>query len=301
MWNENSIASERKDSGFMANLRSHFFNAGLLAIAGLLVGLASRSALAQNTGNAAVTAPDPAASFRCPEDYPSSEAAKAALDEFVKAYAAKFPDKTINDFAAYRYQLLASHSCTKTLQNLHDGFLADITPATATINFNQHQFGPRDEEFDPATKVWTEYFDGKSAGDAGPDEELIFNFYGWRPPVSATSIAETYINRRDNIQILGKFQAPDEGTKAPAYFIVSETTFKKKPYGYLNIGKVTSIGDSAYMVTFTMRIFGANNAEIDAKARAWYSSAAGQAASREIGKIGVNQSWQEYLSKPHGK
>jgi hypothetical protein len=272
-----------------------------LAVAVFLIALTGLAAGAQESVKVVATAPDPAASFHCPEDYPSSDAAKAAVNEFLKAYTARFPDGTINDFVAYRYRLLVTHSCTKTLQNIHDSELADITPTTATINFDHRAFGPRDEEFDPVTKVWTEYYDEKAVGSDAPEEELIFNFYGWQPPVAPESIAETYISRRDNVQIIGKFQAPDDVTKAAAYFIVSEATFKNKPYGYLNIGKITSIGNSAYMVTFTKRIFGANNAEIDARAKSWFTSAEGKAAFSEIGKIGVNASWQEYLSKPHGK
>src|SRR5579863_10041397 len=46
---------------------------------------------------------DLSSSFQCPEDYPSNEAKQSALQSFMQAYAAQFPNGTVHDLMLYRY------------------------------------------------------------------------------------------------------------------------------------------------------------------------------------------------------
>ena len=236
---------------------------------------------------------DLSTTFRCPENDPSPEASRADLNEFIHTYAAQFPNKTVGNLMAYRYQLLVSHSCAKTLQFM----LEHVSSMESMVRFNSRDFGPRDEEFDPGSRVWTEYFDASANGD----DSLIFNFYGWEPPSSPESVAEAYIAPRKGLKIIWKFQAPDDVTKAPAFFIVSETDRSEKGYGYVNLSKITSAGTSAYTVTYTKKFpcKGADN--LDTKVKAWLLSDESKAISSELGRVGVDSGWKEYLAHAASK
>jgi hypothetical protein len=194
---------------------------------------------------------------------------------------------------AYRYQLLVSHSCTRTLQFM----LAHISPMAAMVRFNNLDFGPKDEEFDPATRVWTAYFDLTANGDDG----LILNFYGWDPPSSPESIAQAFISPRKSFKVIWKFQAPDDVTKAPAFFIVSETDRSEKGYGYANLSKITSAETSAYTVTYTKKFPCKSADDLDTKVKAWLLSGQGRAINSELGWVGVSDEWREHLTKSAGK
>ena len=171
-----------------------------------------------------------------------------------------------------------------------------VSPHSTTISFNQREYGPKTEKFNPETRVWTVRFskDGKPPGQT--EKELIFNFYGWNPATFPKQIAEAYIGRRDNVKILGKFQAPDDVTKLPAYFIVSETLYPGEPGGFVNISKITSVGSGAYAVTFSKTIDGNNPAE---KGKAWFLGPEGQAIAKAIGQIGVDESWELHFADSH--
>ena len=199
----------------------------------------------------------------------------------------------MGDLAVYRYQLLVGHSCTKALQFM----LGHISPTAAMVRFNNRDYGPKEEEFDPTTRVWTAYFDASANGDDG----LIFNFYGWDPPSSPESIAQAYIAPRKGLKVVWKFQAPDDVTKAPAFFIVSETDRSEKGYGYANLSKIASAQTGAYTVTYTKKFPCKGADDLDTKVRAWLLSDESRAISSELGRVGVNDEWREHLTKSAGK
>jgi hypothetical protein len=232
-------------------------------------------------------------SFRCPEELRSQEAKEASLHEFMEAYRRDFPDKTVGDLMRFRYRLLVSHACTQTLAFM----LEDVDPLSEMLRVANRDFGPRTEEFDPKTKVWTVRFNKDGLPPSQSEESLLFNFYGWNPPVSPEAIANAFISPREDLHILGKFGAPDEITKARAYFIVSETLYPGEKYGYLNISKITSVGKSAYTVTFTRVIMGESTKEIAEKGKAWYLSEEGKAISDTVNRTGVDASWEEHFAE----
>jgi hypothetical protein len=242
-------------------------------------------------------ATDLSSSFRCPEDYPSIEAKQSALRDFMQAYAAKFPNNTVRDLLLYRYRLLVAHSCTQTLQYI----LAHVSPMTEMIRFLNQDYGPKTEQFNPVTKVWSVLYvkNGKQPDLA--EEELIFNFYGWTPSTSPESVAQAFLNRRDNVQILFWFKAPDDITKSLAYFICSETTYAGQPYGYANISKITSVGDGAYTVTFSKKVSSTSSADVEHEVKSWVLSEEGRAIAPAIGRVGVDAAWREHLTSPHSK
>lgn len=242
-------------------------------------------------------ATDLARSFRCPEDYASIEAKQAALRDFLQGYAAKFPNNTARDAMLYRYRLLIAHSCSQTLQFM----VTHVSPVTEMLRFQNRDYGPKTEEFDPTTKIWTVYYVENGDRPDLAEEELIFNFYGWEPPKSPESIADAFINRSDNVRSLWKFKAPDDLTKALGYFFLSETTYLEQLYAYANISKITSAGRSAYSVTFSKKISGTSAADVDHKVRSWVLSEECRVTTIAIGRVGVDASWQEHLTNPHSK
>ena len=194
---------------------------------------------------------------------------------------------------AFRYRLLVSHGCTRTLAFI----LGHIAPRSEMLRVANRDFGPKTEEFDPKTKVWTVRFNKDGLPSSQSEESLLFNFYGWNPPVSPEVIANAFVTPREDLHILGKFGAPDEITKARAYFIVSETLYPGEKYGYLNISKITSVGGSTYTVTFTKVITGKSTKKIAENGKAWYLSKEGTAFWDAVLRVSVDASWKEHFAE----
>jgi hypothetical protein len=250
---------------------------------------------------AAQTSPQDAAAvarwraFQCPEALTSNEAKESALREFMRAYAAENPNNSVRDMMSFRYRLLVAHACTQTLISM----LATVSPLSETLHIEGRDFGPRTEEFDKNTKVWTVWFRKNGEPPGHSNENVIFNFYGWNPPIAPEVIAKSFVSPRENVQILGRFRAPDDITKQPAYFVVSESLYPGETYGYVSISKITSAGSSAYTVTFTKVIAGPSTEDVDKKVRAWLISAEGKAFSEAIGHVGVDPDWEQHLAHAH--
>jgi hypothetical protein len=278
------------DNGLVSMKRVLAF--GIWAVVAAILCMPNLLMFAQSAGSGQKSVDDLSSSFRCPEDYPSAAAKMAALNEFIREYTARFPNKTVRDLLMYRYHLLVLHSCVHTLRYM----LAHVSPTAEMIRFDGKDYGPKTEGFDPTNKVWTIFFkeDGKLSQ---PDEELIFNFYGWNPPTSPSSIASAWLDRGDNVHTIWKFEAPDDLTKSPAYFFVSATTYPGQLFGYVNITKITSAGpNGAYAVTFSKKITGRDASQFDKNVRAWILSEEGKTASKAIGYVGVDSSWERYLA-----
>jgi hypothetical protein len=236
-------------------------------------------------------------SFQCPESYASDKAMLDALADFIVAYAAKFPKNTSHDLMVYRYRLLVSHSCVRTLQNM----LAHVSPTTEMLLFNNGNYGPKTQQFDSNTRVWTVYYTMDGQGPERPDEELVFNFYGWDTARSPSSVTEDLLHRTDNVQVMGNFATPDGVTMARAYVILSETMYPGEPYGYVNVTKITSVGSGAFAVTFSKKIPGNTKTEIDNRVKSWLLSEGGRTTETGIAAVGVNPEWQRYLTGSNGK
>lgn len=234
-------------------------------------------------------------SFQCPEVFSSNEAKQAALQEFTRAYAGQFPNNNVRDMMLFRYRLLVAHSCVQTLKSM----LAAVSPLSEMLRIEDGDFGPKTEEFDPKTKVLTIWFRKNGDPPGLSDEDLILNFYGWKPPTSPDAIASAFINPRENLHIVAKFKAPDDITREPAYFIVSQTLYPGETYGYINISKITSVGSGTYTVTFDKRIAGTSPAKIEESGRAWLISARGKAISQAVGHVGVDPQWEEHFAQAH--
>jgi hypothetical protein len=230
--------------------------------------------------------------FRCPEEYSSDNAKRAALQQFIKAYTARFPENNPRDLMIMRYRLLVAHSCIQTLKSM----LTSVAPISEMLRFEIDDLGPKTEEYDPRTKVWTVWFRKNGEPPALSVEDLIFNFYQ-SPGTSPESIANAFVRPRPNIEVLGKFEAPDDLTKRPAFFIVSETLYSGQNCGYVNISKISSVGSGAYTVTLARKITGTSTADIKQKGKVWLLSAEGKADSRTLGQVSVDPSWEQYLAQ----
>ena len=266
----------------------------LLVLAGLYIAPAGLPAATPTNFQDDVASPL-FASFRCPEEFKSNEAKQAALREFMQAYAGRFPNNNIRDMMLFRYRLLVAHSCVQTLKSM----LMDVSPVSEMLRVEDRDFGPRTEEFDRETKVWTVWFRKDGEPPALSDEDLIFNFYGWKPATSPEAIAKAFISPRENLHILGKFEAPDDITKAPAYFIVSETLYPQETYGYVNISKISSVGSGAYTVTLAKKFTGTSTANIEEKGRVWLISEEGKAITRVVDHVGIDPTWEQHLAQAH--
>jgi len=232
-------------------------------------------------------------SFRCPEEFTSNEAKQAAVRDFMQAYASRFPNNTVRDMLLFRYRLLVTHSCVQTLNYM----LMHVSPDSEMLRVEDRDFGPKTVEFDRKTKVWTVWFRKDGKPPEVSDEDLIFNFYSWKPATSPEAIANAFVSPRENLHILGEFEAPDDITKAPAYFIVSETLYPGETYGYVNISKISSVGSGAYTVTLAKKITGTSTADIGEKGRVWFISEEGKAITDVVGHVGVDPAWEQYLTQ----
>jgi len=169
-----------------------------------------------------------------------------------------------------------------------------VRSTTKALQFNHQTFTKNEEDFDPDTKVWSVFFDLKGAPPGTGEQGVIFNFYGWDPPVSPESIAEAYVDKNPTIL---KFQAPDDVTKATAYFIYSENFHVDKHYGYANITKISSIGTSTYAVSYGRRIQGQDETEIDKNIKAWLLTDDAKGVEKSIGQIAIDKDWQQHFAK----
>ncbi len=229
-------------------------------------------------------------SFRCPEEFSSDEAKRAALREFMRLYAEQFPSNNVRDMMLFRYRLLVAHSCIQTLNSM----LANVGPLSEMLRLQNQDFGPRTEDYNATTKVWSVWFRKDGQTPELSEADLIFNFYGWPGP-SADIVARAFISPRRNLVVIGSFEAPDELTKKPAFFIVSETLYPDEIYGYVNISKVTSVGSGTYTVTLAKKFSGSSMAEIERTGKLWLISEEGKATSRTVGHIGVDPTWMQYF------
>jgi hypothetical protein len=57
--------------------------------------------------------------FVCPESLPNFQAKEASLKQFISQVSALGP-VTVSEMIDLRMRLLAKHSCTETLQRIHD-------------------------------------------------------------------------------------------------------------------------------------------------------------------------------------
>lgn len=213
----------------------------------------------------------------------------------MQIYASRFPNNTVRDLRLFRYRLLVTHSCIQTLKYM----VADVSPTSEMLRVEEHDFGPKTEAFNPSTKVWTVRFTKDGEPPAHSEEDLIFNFYGWKPATSPEEITKAFLSPRENLRVLGSFEAPDDITKAPAYFVISETLYQGETYGYVNISKITSVGLGAYTVTLAKKITGASGSDIGEIGKGWWISAEGAALTSLVSHVGVDPSWEQYLAQPH--
>jgi len=184
-------------------------------------------------------------------------------------------------------------------ENLPDSTstLTRVSPAVPMLRFYDRDFGPRTEEFDSKTNVWTVWFRGKGAYPERSEENLIFNFYARGPGTSVESIAAAILTPRDNLKIIDHFKASDDAAKVPIYFILSEPVYPEQKYGFANISKISSAGSGLYILTLTKKFTGSKTAEIDGKIQAWLAGDEAKAMGRELSHVGVDPSWEEYFSQ----
>jgi hypothetical protein len=214
------------------------------------------------------------------------------LHDFIQNYSVRFPNNNVRDMMLFRYRLLVAHSCIQTLNSM----LTDVAPLSGMLRFQNQDFGPKTEEYDPNTKVWTVWFRKDGKPSALSEEDLILNFYGWPGPTPDT-IVQAFVRPRQDLRVIGKFEAPDDLTKAPAFFIVSQTLYADETYGYVNSSKITSVGNGTYTVTLAKKINGNSIADIESKGKAWFLGEEGQATSRAISLVGVDRSWEQYFAQ----
>ena len=239
-------------------------------------------------------------SFTCPESYSSPQDQTNAVAKFISDYTKTSPNATVADMYAYRYKLLVSHSCAKTLSNM----LQNVTPLDQMLRLEAKDFGPQKIEFTKDTDVLSAYFVLNGQGLEKPDEELIFNFYlqnVWaNGTVSAEHVAQVVADsygQSNTSQVINKFTAPDTITKNPAFFIFSDVLYPDDGYGYLYVTKISSLQGSAFSVTYS-RKFTASAANLQSDINNWLLQdlKLNDGYSKEVENIGVDSAWLTYLS-----
>jgi hypothetical protein len=280
-----------RSHGAMATLTKRLGLLLILILTSTVSGPATVQALAQ-------TAPQQDAeaslsrTFRCPETYSSDGAKKSAVRDFVQSYSAHFPTNNTRDLMLFRYHLLVAHSCIQTLNFM----LTNVGPLDEMLRFQNDDLGPRTEEYDHVTRVWTVWFrkDGEPGGLS--EEDLILNFYGWPGP-TPDAIATAFARTRPDFRVIFGYGAPDDLTGAKAFFVVSQQFYPGETYGYVNISKISSVGSGTYTATLAEKIHGSSAEDIERKSKAWLNTAAGKATITALDKVGVDRLWEQYLAE----
>lgn len=66
--------------------------------------------------------------------------------------------------------------------------------------------------------------------------------------------------------VLGKFEAPDDLIRRPAFFI-SETLYPGETCGYVSISEISSVGSGTYTTTLAKKIAGTSTADVEQKGK----------------------------------
>jgi len=244
------------------------------------------------------TAQDPSSrlsqSFRCPEEITSNKAKVESLQEFIQTYKAQFPNDTLRDLLLFRYKLLVAHSCIQTLNSM----LVAVSPLSIMLRLLGRNFGPSTEAYDSTTKVWTVRYTKDGKPSTISDEDLVFNFYYWKPPPSAEAIARAFIHQNQNFHIIWKFEAPDEVTKARAFFIwFMQLPSAGQTEGSIGLSKISSVGSRAYTVTWMRYVRGVSAAQMDEMTKRWLLSEDGKAMALAVGRIGVDATFEQHFAE----
>lgn len=256
--------------------------------------------ISQQTSSEQQTNDDLTRSFVCPEDYQSPQAREDALITFIDDYSEEHPNATLQDIYTYRHTTLVSHSCNKTLANL----LQNISPDDLKLYFVGKDFGPQNLQFTNDTNVWSSYYTLGEQGLANPDEEIILNFYlhdVWTSKkFTAQSVAQNIadsFSQYSNSTLINKFTAPDDITKKPAYFIISDTIHPDQNYAYVYIMKISSIENDVFSVAYSKK-FNDDASNLQSNINNWLTQDLGssEGASSGIANIGVNANWLDYFA-----
>lgn len=275
------------------NQQNNFNNPVVIILVLALVGLGGYVLFSKNSNNLSD-------SFACPESYSSPQDQTNAVAKFISDYSKTSPNATVGDMYTYRYNLLVSHSCDKTLANM----LQNVTPLDQMLRLEGKDFGPQKIEFTKDTGVLSSYFTLKGQGLENPDEELIFNFYlqnVWaNGAISAEHVAQVVADsygQSNTSEVIYKFTAPDTITKNPDFFIFSDITYPDQGYGYLYVTKISSLQNSVFSVTYSKK-FSANTANLKNDINNWLAQdlKLTDGYSKEIENIGVDSSWLTYLT-----
>jgi len=79
--------------------------------------------------------------FICPENQ-TAEKADAYLYKYTKFYMDNYPDITLSNFLGMRMQLLVSHKCSTTLQNLADDNNGVLPDQNSVNELKNAPYGP---------------------------------------------------------------------------------------------------------------------------------------------------------------
>lgn len=276
------------------NQQSNFNNPVVIILVLALLGLGGYVLFSKNSNNSSD-------SFACPESYLSLQDQTNAVAKFISDYSKLHPNATVAQMESDRYQLLVSHSCTKTLSNM----LQNVAPLDQMLRFEGKDFGPQKIDFTKDTGVLSSYFTLNGQGLENPDEELIFNFYlqnVWaNGAISAEHVAQVVAGsygRDITSEVIYKFTAPDTVTKNPDFFIFSDITYPDQGYGYLYVTKISSLQNSVFSVTYAKKFTGSTeNLRNDINNWLAQDLKLTDGYSKEIENINVDSSWLSYLTK----
>ncbi len=279
-------------------IKKNWFKLSILLLIVVVIGIACYYFFSFNQRNGH---DDIAGSFKCPESYTIAQDQLDSVAKFISDYSKIYPNATVGEMNTYRYHLLVSHSCTRTLENM----LQNIAPITQMLRFEGKDFGPQMTNFTKSTGVWSSFFVMNNQNSDNPDEELIFNFYLkniWKTGmISSEEVAQVVANsygQSNTSEVIYKFTAPDTITKNPDFFIFSDIIYPDQGYGYLYITKISSLQDSVFSVTYSKKFTGASTDLIKKDITDWLAQdlKLDNGYTKEIGNIEVDPSWLEYFA-----
>jgi len=186
--------------------------------------------------------------------------------------------------------------------DVEDKLINKITPDDQNLYFAGKNFGSQHVEYTNDTGVWNSYYALNGQGIDNPDEELMLNFYlkgVWTNELFtaqsvAQLIADSYIGNPD-AKVIKQFNALDDITKLPNYFIVSNTIYDG--YAYVYMMKISSFENNVFSAIYSKKFAGDNiNLENDINNWIINDVKLPGGVSRSIADIGVDSSWLDYFA-----
>jgi len=179
--------------------------------------------------------------------------------------------------------------------NVVDATLLTITPQMQSLVFAGRTFTRVDAYYDAQTKVWSVIFVDDPAHPESYANQIILNFYNWKPSATPELVANQLSAERAGHANIFLFKAPERPGGAMTYNLV---TVQHGRNDFVYCMSVQSWESSVVNINFGHRIGSA--VDVDAlrnSAKSWLASDEGRSFINDLKSLRVGAGWAEHLKK----